>query len=214
MIAVLLLVASYAVGSVPFGMLVAKAQGIDLMQAGSGNIGATNVGRVLGKGPGVAVLLLDVAKGFVPSFAFPMLAGPEPNLVWTRHEFGLICGIAAILGHMFSPFLKFKGGKGIATGLGMLLGATPVVGLVALVTFVVVVAISRIVSVASLVAITAMVTAGFVVEKSAWFWSVLGLLWLSITVKHKPNIERLLKGEEPKFSFGKPKPSPPEGREP
>lgn len=203
MIAVILMVAAYCIGSIPFGMIAGKIQGVDIQQEGSKNIGATNVGRVLGKGPALVVLLLDVAKGFVPSFLFPALAGPEPMLIWSKHEFGLICGIVAVLGHMFSPFLKFKGGKGIATGLGLLLGATPIVAAIALVTFIVCMLVSQIVSLSSLIAITAMAIGGFFVEKSPWFWGVLTALWLFITVKHSSNIKRLMRGEEPKFTFKK-----------
>ena len=123
----LLISLGFALGSIPFGFMVAKAKGVDIREVGSGNIGATNVMRVLGKGPGIAVLLLDVLKGLIPS-----LCG---HLIFHDKQIAFAAGVAAVFGHTFSPFLKFKGGKGIATGLGALLGSSPFVGLAAFSVF-------------------------------------------------------------------------------
>ena len=116
--------AGYLMGSVPFGLLIAKARGVDLRNSGSGNIGATNVFRCVGKGWGVLALLLDALKGFLPAFFFPALAarglhGAVPS--WL----GVACGLAAVVGHNWPVWLGFKGGKGVATSAGMALGVAP-----------------------------------------------------------------------------------------
>lgn len=197
-----LLVLSYLIGSIPVGLLVAKAHGIDILKEGSGNIGATNIGRVLGKKAGAFCLILDVLKGLIPALVFQMIVSrPIFGFGFRSQEFGLICGGMAMVGHMFSPFLKFKGGKGIATGLGMLVGSAPPVGLSVLVGFAVTFAFSRIVSLSSLVAVTVMIIAGWFFTPPPLFWGVHLALGIFIFWKHKPNIQRLLKGEEKKFSF-------------
>lgn len=199
-----LLILSYFIGSIPVGMLVAKAKGIDIMKEGSGNVGATNIARVLGKKAGALCLILDVLKGLVPALVFSKIVSlPFLGLTSSRwEEFGLICGGMAMVGHMFSPFLKFKGGKGIATGLGMLVGSAPPVGLSVFVAFAVTFAFSRIVSLSSLVAVTVMIVAGWFFTPPPLFWAVHLALGVFIFWKHKPNIQRMLKGEEQKFSFG------------
>src|SRR5689334_13874075 len=108
---------SYLIGAIPFGVIVARMQGIDIMSVGSKNIGATNVMRVLGKKWGIFVLLLDVAKGCVPALVVWKLTGSQ--------EMSILSGLVAVLGHCVSPFLRFRGGKGIATGLGAMLGSMP-----------------------------------------------------------------------------------------
>jgi len=204
----ILLVASYLLGAVPFGLIVAKAMGVDILKEGSGNIGATNVGRTLGKKAGIIVLVLDILKSFLPAWGAKFLvADPIPFEV-SLAEFGLICGALAMVGHMASPFLKFKGGKGIASGLGMLVGSAWPVGATVLATFIVMMILTRIVSLSSIVAVLTMVVGGFffVESNSPLFWAVYILLAIFIIWKHRPNIERLMKGEEQKFSFAKKKP--------
>lgn len=198
-----LLILSYFIGSIPVGMLVAKAKGIDIMKEGSGNVGATNIARVLGKKAGALCLVLDVLKGFIPALVLQIIVSrPIFGFGFPSQEFGLICGGMAMVGHMFSPFLKFKGGKGIATGLGMLVGSAPPVGLSVFLAFAVTFAFSRIVSLSSLVAVTTMVVAGWFLTPPPLFWAVHLALGVFIFWKHKPNIQRMLKGEEQKFSFG------------
>ena len=198
----LLLPLSILIGSIPFGLIVARLKGVDILKEGSGNIGATNVGRVIGKGPAIAVLLLDALKGFVPAFFFPMLMSGTWNGV-PADQMAAIFGVAAAGGHIFSPFLKFKGGKGISTGLGLLLGSSPIVAAIALGTFILAVAISRIVSLASVAAVVAMVVSAAVLDLPTpfiWAYAVLALL---VIFAHRGNIQKLVKGEEKKFSFKK-----------
>lgn len=209
-VVVLLLAGSFLLGSIPFGLIVARAKGIDITAVGSGNIGATNVARVLGKGPGLLVFGLDVLKGLVPALAARQLV-PMGAAGITVADMATLCGIFAILGHTFSPFMKFKGGKGVATGLGALLGCAPDVGLSAFGVFLVIFALTRYVSLASVFAAVAMVTFGFVFGYSPIFLVGYGLIGLFVIVKHIPNMKRLAKGEEPKFSIRKKEPEPETG---
>ncbi|MCA0361127.1 MAG: glycerol-3-phosphate 1-O-acyltransferase PlsY [Armatimonadetes bacterium] len=206
-----LMLLSYFIGSIPIGVLVAKAKGIDITQVGSGNVGATNVARVLGKGPGLAVFLLDVAKGLVPCLLATNLTSTPVLGMMTRADFAFVCGVLAMLGHMFSPFLKFKGGKGIATGLGMLFGAAPLVAVAAFGVFLVLMAITRIVSLSSIVATVVMVTSGFILSNSIVGSWVLLAVGTFVLVKHIPNMKRLREGTESKFSFGSKKSEQGEG---
>lgn len=188
--------AAYLMGSIPFGFLIGKARGIDLRTQGSGNIGATNVFRCVGKGWGLLALLLDALKGWIPAFLFPMaLAEGAPN--WC----GLLFGTAAVAGHNWPVWLKFKGGKGVATSAGMLLGVAPgAVGL-ALGVFVVVVALTRWVSLGSILAALTAAGAGY------WLYYpdkkplviVLAILAALLIVRHHANIGRLLRGQESKL---------------
>ncbi len=188
----LILILGYLVGSIPVGVIVAKSKGIDIMSVGSGNIGATNVARTLGRGLGFLVFGLDVLKGVLPAIAGAHFVGPELSI---------LAGVAAVLGHTFSPFLKFKGGKGIATGLGALLGSAPLAGLAGFGVFLVVFLLTRIVSISSLVAGIGVLTAGFILDLPSTFFFVFGPLVAWVFYKHKPNIQRLLKGEEPKLDL-------------
>jgi len=116
---------AYLLGGIPFGLLIARLKGIDIREHGSGNIGATNVLRTCGKPLGIAVFILDVLKGLVPSMVFPCFF--HAQLVQVQPETAaVIFGLAAILGHMFSPYLRLKGGKGVATSAGVVLGVAPV----------------------------------------------------------------------------------------
>lgn len=199
----ILLVLSYFVGSIPVGVMVARAKGIDITKEGSGNVGATNIARVLGKKAGAVCLVLDVLKGLIPALVFQVIVSrPIFGFGFPSQEFGLICGGMAMVGHMFSPFLKFKGGKGIATGLGMLVGSSPLVGTWVLLSFVLVAFATRLVSLSSLVAVAVMVVAGLLLTPPYLFWGVYIALAIFIYYKHWPNIQRILKGTEPKFSFG------------
>ncbi len=183
---------SYLVGAIPFGYLFSRMAGKDVRQEGSGNIGATNVSRVLGKKLGILTLLCDVAKGFLPVFAASVLLPAGNN--WEL--FVGLCGLAAVLGHMFSVFLGFKGGKGVATALGVFLFFSPLAIVIALIVFIAVVWRSGFVSAGSLAA------AG-VIPLSIWSLDgnpsiilcsavIAGLIW----IKHSSNIDRLRKGEE------------------
>ena len=186
------LILSYLTGAIPFGLLFSRMVGKDVREAGSGNIGATNVNRVLGKKLGVLTLLCDVAKGFLPVFIASMILPVDGN---GELSVGL-CGLAAVLGHMFSIYLGFKGGKGVATALGVFLFFSPWSIAIALVIFVAVVGISGFVSAGSLAAsglipfLIVLLGGGFSIFLCSAVIAV--LIW----VKHSSNIGRLRRGEE------------------
>ncbi|MCW5943833.1 MAG: glycerol-3-phosphate 1-O-acyltransferase PlsY [Fimbriimonadaceae bacterium] len=196
----------YGLGSVPFGVLVARAKGIDIRKVGSGNIGATNVKRALGTKWGLFVFFLDVLKGLLPSFlawslvgtALPMVLGSYSLL---PREYVALAGFAAILGHCASPFLGFKGGKGIATGLGAVLGADPAVALSAFGAFIVVVSVTRYISLGSLVAGVAVFAFGMLFRSPPILMGAYVFLWAFVWYRHRDNVARLRAGTESKFSF-------------
>ena len=199
---------SYLAGATPFGLLVARgAAGIDIRQHGSGNIGATNVGRTLGAKWGVAVLLLDALKGALPVLLIPRLFASSESTWFDLLQ--VIAGVATVVGHMFPVWLKFRGGKGVATALGVVFVLATRASLAAFVGFALCMAASRIVALSSIVA--ALV---FAVGQMVILWpnpfdpEKLPLSMFSLAVpaliilRHGSNIGRLLRGEEKKFSFG------------
>lgn len=206
----LLIPAGYVLGSVPFGLMVGKSKGIDPRTAGSGNIGATNVGRLLGKKFFVMVYLLDLLKGLLPMVAAgAVLRGaaqdPKTFLLW------LLVGFAAILGHMFSLFLGFKGGKGVATSSGVVLGLFPyftIPGLLALLLWFATFKLTRYVSLASIVAAVAFPVL-YVIIGIVFGWPIIDSQWpllafavlvaVMIVWKHRTNIARLRAGTEHRF---------------
>lgn len=182
---------SFFVGAIPFGVFIGKMRGIDVRAAGSGNIGATNVWRLLGPKAGTAAFILDVSKGVVG-----VVLG---HLLLKDNEVGIaLCGIAAVLGHSFSPFLGFKGGKGIATSLGALLALMPLVGVLCFVIWGVMLGLTRMVSVASVVACVALPFMAFYLQDSKPFFVVALLMGIIAFVKHIPNLKRVAAGTEPK----------------
>lgn len=207
-------VVSYFLGSIPSGYLAGKMRGVDIRQAGSGNIGATNVFRILGKKAGTAVLLADALKGWLAVglvAQFVTLGFAQPNMTSeaapSRHVLELIAGISAILGHNYTCWLRFKGGKGIATTGGVLIAWLPVPFLIVLGVWIVVFAISRYVSLASVLTALAL---PFV----TWWWSgrtsmivVTFLLSAMAIYKHRANITRLMNGTENRFGKKKEMPS-------
>lgn len=202
---------AYLLGGVPFGLMVGRARGVDVRQEGSGNTGATNVGRVLGRRYFFLVLLLDALKSALPAGVASLLVhlNTQP-LDRTPLLFALWLGtgVAALLGHVFSPFLGFKGGKGVATALGIALGVFPYMtlpGTVALAVFIVVYRLSRYISAGSLAAavIFPLAYLGF----ALWLdWAPFGRQWpvllltslmaLLIILRHRANIRRLIAGTE------------------
>ncbi|HRZ83572.1 MAG TPA: glycerol-3-phosphate 1-O-acyltransferase PlsY [Candidatus Hydrogenedentes bacterium] len=180
---------SYVLGSVPTGLwLGLKLRGVDIRQHGSKNIGATNTFRVLGKGLGIATLAGDILKGWVPVVLFAQLDAWE--------YLPVLCGLAAILGHTFSLFLWFRGGKGVATSTGVFLGLAPVPTLIAGGVFAIVFAATRMVSAGSISAAAAMIAAVFVIATPVPVRIVTVLVAVLVIVKHHANIRRILKGEE------------------
>jgi len=183
---------SYLVGSIPFGLLFSRMVGKDVRKEGSGNIGATNVNRVLGKKLGILTLLCDVTKGFLPVFVASIMLPEGDN----RQLYIGLCGLAAVLGHMFSIYLGFKGGKGVATALGVFLFFSPWSIAIALVVFVAVVGISGFVSVGSLAAAGLIPFFILLLGGSASTFLCSGVIAILIWIKHSSNIGRLRRGEE------------------
>ena len=198
----LLVFAAYLMGSIPNGLLLARLKGVDLQKVGSGNIGATNVYRCVGKGWGIAAFVLDAVKGFIPAFGFPMLVSAPPP--WL----GLACGIAAVAGHNWPVWLKFKGGKGVSTSAGMLLGIAPAAVGIGFAVFAVTVLITRFVSLGSILAAIAVPAAylGLYGTENRLLAGALVVMGLLVVVKHRANIRRLLAGTEPKITGKKAKP--------
>ena len=206
--AILAALAAYMVGSLPFGYLIAKFRaGIDIRDHGSGNIGATNVARVLGVRWGIGVMVLDGLKGLLPTLLVPQLFFATTN-PWFPHV-RVLCGVATVIGHMFPVYLRFRGGKGVATSLGVITVLSPWATLVAFVSYLVAFAAFRIGSVASLSGALAFVIAHFVrtpspFSLSEWSLTTFAMLVpLLIFVRHRSNIGRILRGEEPRFQFGR-----------
>ncbi len=193
------LILSYLAGAVPFGLLFSRAAGKDVREEGSGNIGATNVNRVLGKKLGFLTLLCDIAKGFFPVYFVSILLPEAPD----RVLFVALSGLATVVGHMFPVYLGFKGGKGVATALGVFLFFSPPSILVALIVFIAVVAGSGFVSAGSLI-VSALIPLFF------WYFGaevstvvIAGIIGGLIWIKHSSNIGRLLRGEEKSWKTGK-----------
>jgi glycerol-3-phosphate acyltransferase PlsY len=185
---------AFLIGSLPTGYLMGRAKGVDIRKAGSGNIGATNVFRTLGRGPGLAVFAIDAFKGFAACRFLGMGVGPgSAELV------SMICGFCAILGHNYTPWLGFKGGKGIATSFGVLLGLTPLGLLVALATWLLALGASRYVSLASILAALVLPAATWLVGGSPKLVLMTVLVSSLAIYKHKANIRRLLDGTENRF---------------
>jgi glycerol-3-phosphate acyltransferase PlsY len=185
----LLAAAAYLLGSIPFGVLVARAKGVDLRKVGSGNIGATNVARALGKGWAIAVLAADAAKGFVPVWLGRRLELPPVAVA--------LAGGGAIVGHMFTVFLRGRGGKGVATSLGVALALSPVAAAIGFGVYVVLYATTRLSSLGSLLGVW---TFSIVFSLRGGPPGPLVVLALGgaalVTLRHRQNIGRLLRGEE------------------
>jgi glycerol-3-phosphate acyltransferase PlsY len=181
---------SYLLGSIPTGYLVAKARGIDIRSVGSGNIGATNVFRILGKPAGVTVLLIDALKGFI-ACRFVAFGPSAPS---EAHQ--MVAGLFAILGHNYTCWLRFKGGKGIATSAGVLLALTPAGFAITLATFLIVLALSRIVSLSSIIAAAVLPVGVWLAGGSTKMMALTSFLAVMAIYKHKANIRRLIAGTE------------------
>jgi acyl phosphate:glycerol-3-phosphate acyltransferase len=201
-------IAAYLVGSVPFSLLIAKFfGGVDLREHGSGNVGATNVARTMGAKWGIAALLCDAAKGMVSVGVIPLVISMSAE--YQIHQ-GVLGAILAVLGHMFPVWLKFRGGKGVATALGAVIILAPWITLYAFISFVFVVFATRIISLASMVAAVTFSIAQLTISgKELWTgyaWS-LGVFSVAVPLliifQHRANIGRLLRGEESKLSLGK-----------
>ena len=203
LIQVLLVLFGYISGSVHWSFLLAKSQGIDLRRHGSGNLGATNVRRVLGFRWGLLCFLLDFSKGLVPVLVALALVGDTGTVGETV---SVLTAGAAVSGHVWPFTMGFKGGKGVATTIGVVLALAPIPILIAAVTWFVVFKLSRIVSLASIIAAAVLPISGFLIHASGMVHTspirlgLLVVLALLIIVRHHSNIGRLMRGEE--FRFG------------
>jgi glycerol-3-phosphate acyltransferase PlsY len=199
----LLLVAlgSYLVGAVPFGLVLGRAlRGVDIREHGSRNLGATNALRVLGAPIGAAVFALDFAKGLLPSIAAQKYAASAESAAWA----GLVAAIAAVLGHVFPVYLRFRGGKGVATGAGVLAALAPVPTALAFGVFAITVAATRFVSLGSILAALALPLACFATSGRAALGERLPATIAAVAVavlvvlRHRENLARLAAGTEPR----------------
>jgi glycerol-3-phosphate acyltransferase PlsY len=186
------LLGAYLIGSVPFGFLIGKMRGVDVRTVGSKNIGATNVFRTVGKKWGLLAFLCDFLKGFLPTFAAKTFAS---GVEWLPIAVGLCC----VVGHTLTVFMKFRGGKGVATAFGMLVALIPGLVGIAFLVFVALFASTNYISLGSCGAATFLAVA-------IWFYPailavkvIVALIGVFVVVKHKSNISRLLKGEENKI---------------
>lgn len=203
-------VVAYLVGSIPFGYLAGLSRGVDIRTVGSGNIGATNVFRTFGKKLGIATFVLDVVKGIAATCVIPQCVwfamgaeGPSPLLA------EMICAVSVLIGHSFPLFLNFKGGKGVATGLGIAIGVAPLSALLGFAVWVAVFLTTRYVSVGSIVAATAVAVGVWFLDNSReprnLVPAVISMLAVIVVIKHRANIRRLLNGNENRFSFSRKK---------
>lgn len=207
---------SYLLGAVPFSLVVARAHGVDLRQHGSGNAGATNAWRVLGKGPGLLVFALDALKGYLATVGLSLLRVDDPSALlgaWTPAWMAVLAGAAAMLGHVWTLwgrlfFGSWKGGKGVATGAGMLVGLIPIPVGVGVLVFGATLGLTRWVSLGSILAalslpvvLGAQLALGRDVPPPIWGFALVVPLFIVWT--HRTNVRRLLAGTEPKMSSGR-----------
>ena len=195
--------ASYFIGAVPFGYIIARAKGVDLQKVGSGNIGATNVARALGRKWGLMVFLLDGAKGAGPVLVARFLIAPQIGV--SQYLLGALCAAAVVLGHIFPVYLRLRGGKGVATGAGATAALLPLPLLAAAAIWLIALLTSRIVSVASISAAVAFPTAHLLLATNPFSNTMLPatlyafLIAALVIIRHKSNIKRLIAGKEPRI---------------
>ncbi len=205
---VILIIGAYLLGSIPFGLIIAKAHGKDLRSIGSGNIGSTNLSRALGRKWAYFCFFLDVTKGLIPTLFAANLISSPPSI--SELFLALATGCAAVLGHIFSIYIKFKGGKGVATSFGVALGLWPyytICAVIALLIWVVVVLVWRYISMASMAASAAfpLTLAIVIILMPHWNFSELWPLLIAavaipvmVIVRHRGNIKRIIAGTESK----------------
>lgn len=201
----LVAVGSYLLGSIPFGYLAGRIAGIDIRTAGSGNIGATNVVRVLGKAYGYPVFILDFVKG-AAAVRLAIALGARTQFEWASPEIcGIIAAVSAVIGHSFPVWLKFKGGKGVATSAGALLGLTPLAAVAGLLLWVVVFWLTRYVSLASVLTALALPLLILLMHSrdqspAKPLFHAAVCLAAVIIWRHRSNLIRLMRGTEPRFN--------------
>lgn len=204
---------AYFLGTIPFGLLISRACGIDIRQHGSGNIGATNVWRVLGKKWGLLTFFCDAAKGWLAVWSGLRWAAADPGVLGDASLAGIVAALGCIVGHSFPVWLGFKGGKGVATSLGVLVGMMPLASAIVLAVWLVVFLLWRYVSLASIAAalalpavVSALLSSGRLSgQANLYFACVAGAL---VVRRHRENITRLLQGTENRFGRSKPSQAP------
>ena len=198
-------IGSYLLGSIPFGYLAGRIAGIDIRNCGSGNVGATNVIRMLGKSYGYPVFALDFLKGF-GAVKMSILIATRVQSEWNSPEmFGIVAAISSVLGHSFPVWLRFKGGKGVATSAGALLALAPVAALIGVAIWILTFWLTRYVSVASIAAAAAL---PLIILITTWLSRTTGKLLFYSSVclaavviwRHRSNLSRLMRGTEPRFT--------------
>jgi glycerol-3-phosphate acyltransferase PlsY len=208
---ILFLIISFLIGSIPTGLVIAKLKGVDLRKIGSGNIGATNVWRVIGKEAAIITLTGDILKGAVPIFIIRIFF-PDTGLQISDFGFSVLqfsisnpksalegaLGLSAILGHNFSIFLRFKGGKGVATSLGVLLVLSPHVALITATTWLFILNLKGYSSLSSLISFGLLPLSIYLLDYSQEKFAVAIAIALLIFIRHIPNIKRLIQGTESK----------------
>jgi glycerol-3-phosphate acyltransferase PlsY len=187
-----ILLISYLIGSVDFAVLVGRMHGVDIHQVGSGNPGTSNVMRTLGRGPAAMVFVGDTLKGVIAAAVGAFLSGSGPTSTWT-----FAAGLMAVLGHCYPVFHRFRGGKGVATGGGVVMFAAPIAGLILTALWLLVAKVGKVASIASLVVVAAsiplLIWQGVAGWALFWFGVMLGL----VIYRHRGNISRIMKRREP-----------------
>ena len=204
-LALIVMLEAYLFGSLPSGYLAGRISGIDVRKHGSGNIGATNVLRVLGKKWGFAVFFADALKGFLAVRLAILIANQTPAAEGYIEFYAILAAAACVAGHSFPVWLRFKGGKGVATSAGSLAGVMPIAALTIFIVWLIVFKVTRYVSLASIVAATALpVTVAILIGMNLTQGTILfyfSVLMTALVVwRHRSNISRLLKGTEPRFA--------------
>ena len=207
LIAAAVFTVGYLLGNISPSIILGRLAGVDIRQRGSGNAGSTNVLRVMGKKAAAITLVIDVLKGTLAVFLGVVIAGSVPSLSADPEIFGLAAGLGVVAGHIWPAFFKFKGGKGVATTFGVLLGINFYLALTCLLVLIFLVAASKRVSVGSIGAFLTLpfaitVFSGGIYEREPFItMGFVFALILMVLIKHKENIKRLLKREEPRLSF-------------
>lgn len=190
---------TYLVGAIPFAYILVKLiKKVDIRTVGSGNAGATNAGRILGKKGFIAVFILDFLKGFLPVYIAKYVLNFSEVIV-------LLVAFLAIFGHIYTVFLNFKGGKGVATGIGVYVGLSPISALIAFGVFIITFLIGRMVSLGSILGALALFISVLIIEDSLFLKVLTALIAGFVIYKHKSNIKRIIDGTESKFNFSKKK---------
>lgn len=193
---ILLVTVAFLLGSIPWGYIIAKSKGVDLRKVGSGNIGATNVLRTVGKKEALFTLVLDLSKGAIPVIVSKFIYQEDGLL------FAGVVGVSSILGHCYSPWLKFKGGKGVSTALGVLLAYTPTLGIISILVWIVAYGITKISSVGALTSFTLMPFIAILLGYREEVLYIAATIAAIIILRHRANIKRLIRGEEKAVRLG------------